>query len=119
MILNLLYMSCCTIVRTTCATKPNNNTNDIVATEENLFDKELKSYVDRILSVDEYNIVPGVQIEPLNNTSNNTNCCINNANTRNLFSLSEYVQKKFDHYLKTHIVSVNLPKTARFFHGNV
>lgn len=106
MIVNLLYMTCCTIVRTTCAAKTD------VFIEENMLDKRLKNYVDRILSVDEYDIVPGVQIEPIHQNYSETA-----ASTRTLFSLPDYVQQKVDHYLKTHTVSVNLPQTARFFAG--
>jgi hypothetical protein len=86
---------------------------------ESDLDKELKRYVDRVLSVDEYSIIPGVGIERAANASrtlvDDDRIC---DKARSYGSIESYVQRRLEEYTKTHVLAVNIPATARFFQGN-
>lgn len=74
-------------------------------------------YLDNAFAVDKYRIIPGVQIEPTrrNNeteTRDKGNSCERARKSR---GLEDYFYDKFRKYYETHLVSVNLPETARFF----
>lgn len=80
-------------------------------------DRQLKEYIDQILSTDTYNVVPGLRIErSLSVVQNATkeeeaNC----GESRAIEGIGNYFQEKLKQYYDTHLVSVNLPETARFF----
>lgn len=80
-------------------------------------DQELIQYVDEIFNIDKYRILPGIEVErkenlPKKNVTYNSN---NNNEKRSMTNdLQDYVYKRMDNYLKTHVVSLNLPETARF-----
>ncbi|CAH1375159.1 unnamed protein product [Tenebrio molitor] len=86
---------------------------------ESDLDKELKRYVDRVLSVDEYSIIPGVGIERAANASrtlvDDDRIC---DKARSYGSIESYVQRRLEEYTKTHVLAVNIPATARFFQGS-
>lgn len=79
-------------------------------------DKQLKEYVDGILSADSYDVVPGVRIERsaivAKNVTKEEEAC---GDGRAIEGIGEYFQDKLKKYYDTHLVSVNLPETARFF----
>lgn len=79
-------------------------------------DRQLKIYVDRILATDSYSVVPGVRIERSaslaeNVTKGEEGC----EEARMVDGIGDYFQEKLKKYYDTHLVSVNLPETARFF----
>lgn len=78
-------------------------------------DNELKAYVDQVLSLDEYNVVPGIAVERAVNASlnNATECCERTA--RKLASVEDYARERLGAYAQSHVLSVNIPATARFF----
>lgn len=74
-------------------------------------------YLDETFSVDRYKIIPGVQIEPARRKNESeterkdTSC----ESARRSRGLEDYFHEKLKDYYETHLVSVNLPETARFF----
>lgn len=82
---------------------------------ESEIDKELKKYVDSVLSVDKYSILPGIGIERVANSTQNATC----VSSRSLGGIEDYIKKRIDDYTKTHVLSVDIPTTARFFQGNL
>lgn len=80
-------------------------------------DKELMDYLDETFAVDKYKIIPGVHIEPARRknesaTDRNDKSCESARKSR---GLEDYFHDKLKQYYETHLVSVNLPETARFF----
>ncbi|KAK9880012.1 hypothetical protein WA026_008525 [Henosepilachna vigintioctopunctata] len=78
---------------------------------------ELKKYVDKVLSIDEYNIIPGVSIKKRSNvTKSQDKGSETTCNTqRSRRSILDYIGEKLDRYTDTHVLSVNMPQTARLF----
>lgn len=79
-------------------------------------DRELMDYLDDTFAVDKYRIIPGVHIEPTQNrneseTDRKDSC----ESARKSKGLEDYFYDRFKEYYETHLVSVNLPETARFF----
>ncbi|XP_056635179.1 uncharacterized protein LOC130444160 [Diorhabda sublineata] len=83
-------------------------------------DKELKNYVDKVFSVRELNIVPGVKIEEINDVPENNRTLTTSCDTgRSLESLETYVHRKIEQFSTNHLLSVNLSETARFFSAGI
>lgn len=81
-------------------------------------DKELMDYLDNTFAVDKYRIIPGVQIEPARRSNETENKEEKNSSCergRRNRGLEDYFYEKFRKYYENHLVSVNLPETARFF----
>lgn len=80
-------------------------------------DKELMDYLDDTFAVDKYRIIPGVQIEPARKMNHSEiNISDNSCEiARRSRGLEDYFYDKLKNYYETHLVSVNLPETARFF----
>lgn len=79
-------------------------------------ERELKLYVDETLSKDNYQIVQGVTIEPRTKTNNSVIEEKCKGEGRSIVtSFDDYMWKKFQNYARTHVVSVKIPETARFF----
>lgn len=72
-------------------------------------------YLDAAFAVDRYRIIPGVQIEPSgeNRTAGESGGGCEKG--RSDLGLEGYFKEKLRRYYDTHMVSVNLPETARFF----
>ncbi|CAG9760710.1 unnamed protein product [Ceutorhynchus assimilis] len=103
-IVELILISLCVKIAQTC----NNHVKD-----ESALDRELKNYVDRVLKTESFSIIPGVDVEKLQNTSlaeSESSC----DSARSLETFEDYVQKKLDQYAQSHVVSVNFEQTARF-----
>ncbi|KAG5875190.1 hypothetical protein JTB14_006849 [Gonioctena quinquepunctata] len=83
--------------------------------DESVLDRELKNYVDRVFSVEEFSIVPGIRIEGVGNSSG-TNVNVTNGceSGRGAASVSDYVEEKLDRFTETHTLTVNFDETARF-----
>ncbi|XP_063919319.1 uncharacterized protein LOC135134547 isoform X2 [Zophobas morio] len=105
MLIKVLYMLC--LVSTSFASK--------LDCESDL-DKELKRFVDGVLSVDEYSIIPGVVIERAANVTSkhvdDDGMCVS---SRSFTTIENYVKRKLQEYTDSHVLSVNIPATARFF----
>lgn len=75
-------------------------------------------YLDETFAVDRYKIIPGVQIEPAGGKNESEtdrkddSSCESPKRSR---GLEDYFHEKLKSYYETHLVSVNLPETARFF----
>ncbi|XP_057652259.1 uncharacterized protein LOC130891487 [Diorhabda carinulata] len=83
-------------------------------------DEELKNYVDKVFSVRELNIVPGVKIEEINDVPENNRTFTTSCDTgRSLESLEAYVHRKIEQFSTNHLLSVNLSETARFFSAGI
>lgn len=86
-------------------------------------ERELMKYVDESLSRDSYVFFDGVKIEPAASLVNNRSVNGTPRGARNLKgdtdekdeSFDGKVLKKFDKYAKNHVLSVNIPQTARYF----
>jgi hypothetical protein len=80
---------------------------------------ELLNYVDETLSRDNYVIFDGVKIEPVESMMKSDVNFTKNGSPRSGRKLPEsfdrIVIEKFSKYAKNHVMSVNLPATARFF----
>lgn len=93
----------------------------------NELEKELLNYVDETLSRDSYVFFDGVKIEPAvsvirrNESSASAGSprsarnTIDNEVEESDADFDGRVLNKFDKYARSHILSVNLPQTARFF----
>ncbi|XP_066247954.1 uncharacterized protein Osi24 [Euwallacea similis] len=106
-LIKLILISLCVKIAKTC----NNQVRD-----ESVLDRELKNYVDRVFKTEQFVIVPGLEFEKVGNTTilaniSDTRC----DNARSGVSLEDYVQRRLDQYAETHVLSVNLDQTARFF----
>ncbi|XP_044271469.1 uncharacterized protein LOC123015662 [Tribolium madens] len=104
--LKVLYVLCL-VLSTLRASKLNCGSDEI--------DRELKQYVDSVLNIDKYSILPGIGIERVANASKNGENEETCVSSRSFGSIQEYVKKKMDEYSKTHVLSVDIPATARFF----
>lgn len=82
-----------------------------------VLDEQLKKYVDGVLSVDNYDIVPGVYIERSRNLTVENGSLGDVGCGRGAFDIQNYVYRKLDQYSQTHVLAVNIPATARFFKG--
>ncbi|XP_049823531.1 uncharacterized protein LOC109606352 [Aethina tumida] len=80
-----------------------------------VLDEQLKKYVDGVLSVDNYDIVPGVYIERSRNLTVENGSLGDVGCGRGAFDIQNYVYRKLDQYSQTHVLAVNIPATARFF----
>lgn len=86
-------------------------------------ERELMKYVDESLSRDSYVFFDGVKIEPAASLINNRSVNGTPRGARNLKSDEDEkddsfdgkVLKKIDKYAKNHVLSVNIPQTARYF----
>lgn len=107
-LVKLILISLCVKIAKTC----NNQVRD-----ESVLDRELKNYVDRVLKTESFSIIPGVDVETLQNVTlaSSENSC---DNARSVVSFEDYVQKRLDQYAQTHVVSVNFEQTARFLTSN-
>ncbi|KAL1494617.1 hypothetical protein ABEB36_010187 [Hypothenemus hampei] len=106
-LIKLILMSLCLKIAKTC----NNQVRD-----ESVLDRELKNYVDRVLKTEDFNVIPGVQFEKLNNvTIENSGMNLNCDKERSEVSFEDYVKRRFDEYANNHVLSVNFEQTARFF----
>ncbi|XP_023309961.1 uncharacterized protein LOC108905934 [Anoplophora glabripennis] len=110
-IVKLISILYCASIAKSCGTEQE-------VRDESVLDRELKNYVDRVFSVGEFRIVPGIEIERAGNqtyirdgSDNNRNDC---ERGRNYETVQEYAGKKLNHYAQTHVLSVNLQETARF-----
>lgn len=85
--------------------------------DESVLDRELKNYVDRVFSVEEFHIVPGIEIErSVNRTADDSDRDAKGCRQgRSSETVEEYAIDKLNRYAKTHTLSVNLQETARFF----
>lgn len=82
-------------------------------TKLNRVERELRRYVDDVLGVDRLNVLPGVRIErsvPVENATRD-----GREGGRNIEGFEEYFKDRLKRYTDTHLVSVNVPETARFF----
>lgn len=76
-------------------------------------ERELRRYVDDVMGVDRFNVLPGVRIErlvPLENATRD-----DRESGRRIEGFEEYFEDRLERYADTHLVSVNVPETARFF----
>ncbi|XP_017771204.1 PREDICTED: uncharacterized protein LOC108558720 isoform X2 [Nicrophorus vespilloides] len=73
-------------------------------------DKQLAKYVDGIFSADSVDVMPGVGIERVRNGTEEENC----SEAKSLASVEDYFYNKWNDFSKNHVVSVNIPETARF-----
>lgn len=74
-------------------------------------------YLDNAFAVDKYKIIPGVQIEPARRQNESEKSIKDSSceRARRSRGLEDYFYDKFRKYYETHLVSVKLPETARFF----
>lgn len=106
----LFYLICLTHLSSSCPQNENQKLNHV--------DRELMEYLDETFAIDRYKIIPGVQIEPVRGKNKSEierkddNSCESARRSR---GLEDYFHEKLKSYYKTHLVSVNLPETARFF----
>ncbi|ENN79214.1 uncharacterized protein LOC109535244 [Dendroctonus ponderosae] len=106
-LIKLILISLCAKIARTC----NNQVRD-----ESVLDRELKNYVDRVLRAEDVSIIPGVGLERIENItkaseSDGNNCVSGRAE----LTLEDYVKKRFNQYAESHVLSVDLRETARFF----
>lgn len=73
--------------------------------------------MDETLSKDNYQIVQGVTIERRNKSNNDSviEAKCKEEGRSIVTSFDDYMWKKFENYARTHVVSVKIPETARFF----
>lgn len=78
-------------------------------------DQELIEYVDEIFSLDKYRILPGIEVEKKTNLPN-TNIILSNNNEKRSMNndIREYFYKRMDEFINSHVISLNIPQTARF-----
>ncbi|XP_076266487.1 protein Osi24 [Rhynchophorus ferrugineus] len=80
-------------------------------------ESEIKQYVDSVLQTKTFPIIPGVQIESVNNVTvpdKNETC----ENGRSSESMEGYLSERLSKFVDTHVISVNLDQTARFLSSN-
>lgn len=76
-------------------------------------DEKLIKYVDEIFSLDNYKILPGLELEKKEiNGTNETFRGYNEYETDNV--VQEYFYKRMDNFINSHVLSLNVPQTARF-----
>lgn len=85
--------------------------------KENYFDKELMNYVDELLSVDKMSIMPGFQIELKENVSTEEGHKRKCDNPRNLQDVTDYFNEKWNQYIESHVLAVNVSETSRLLKG--
>lgn len=85
--------------------------------KENYFDKELMNYVDELLSVDKMSIMPGFQIELKENVSTEEGHKSKCDNPRNLQDVTDYFNEKWNQYIESHVLAVNVSETSRLLKG--
>lgn len=109
-IVKLILILYCASIAKSCGT-------DQEVRDESVLDRELKNYVDRVFSVEEFHIVPGIEIERAVNQTFIEDASDNNRKDcgRSYETVQEYVGKKLNSYARSHVLSVNLQETARFF----
>lgn len=78
-------------------------------------ERELRKYVDDLVVTDKFSVLPGVRIERSVPTENATTYEDASEVSRSGKSFDEYIQNKLTQFYDTHLVSVNVPETARFF----
>lgn len=87
-------------------------TPDIENVSLSRLDKQLLSYVNKTFSVDKYKIFDGVSIERKEDGEMKRIC---EGESRTIASLEDYIKRRFEDYTKTHVVSIKIPETGRFF----
>ncbi|KAI4461703.1 hypothetical protein MML48_5g00002969 [Holotrichia oblita] len=80
---------------------------------ENHLDKELINYVDELLSVDKLSIMPGFHIEPKENASRQEHHKRKCDSPRNLQDVADYFNEKWNQYIESHVLAVNVSETSR------
>lgn len=110
--LMICVIGCITSIRT-CTPGPD-RPNDL---QDSSLQRNLKSYIDKVFSIDDYFIMPGVSIEKVSNTSEKIDKTADDScgTQRNSRSIQDYLEEKLDQYTKTHVLSVKMPQTARLF----
>ncbi|XP_045474144.1 uncharacterized protein LOC123680343 isoform X1 [Harmonia axyridis] len=85
--------------------------------QESTLQRDLKSYIDKVFSIDDYDIMPGVSIEKVSNNTErlDKNEDVSCETKRTRRSLQDYLEERLDQYTKTHVLSVRMPQTARLF----
>nr|CAI5866632.1 unnamed protein product [Callosobruchus analis] len=90
---------------------------DDILHDDAVVDNELKQYVDKVLSVDEFPIIPGVKVQKLTNVNESVGvqCDGSRAEARGSSSVEKYVDDKLDRYAKSHSLVVDFKETGRVF----
>lgn len=106
-LIKLILISLCVKIARTCNSQ---------VRDESVLDRELKNYVDRVLKAENVSILPGVGLEKIENItkapeSDADNCVSGRAG----LTLEDYVKKRFNQYAESHVLSVDLRETSRFF----
>ncbi|XP_073963095.1 protein Osi24 [Choristoneura fumiferana] len=89
----------------------------LVNKTEKQLENEVERVLDEALSKDRYEIIDGVEIKPVNDRNARTLRHNDDAESRALFSTYTYeyrLLQKIKNFVETHIISINLPKAARF-----
>lgn len=88
----------------------------LVNKTEKQLENEVEKVLDEALSKDRYEIIDGVEIKPVKDRNART-LRRDDAESRALFSTYTYeyrLLQKIKNFVETHIISINLPKAARF-----
>ncbi|KAM3957968.1 protein Osi24 [Aphomia sociella] len=87
-------------------------------TTENELEKEVESIFDKVLSNDRYEIIEGIEIKPVDKEDLDKLQSKNDVSEgRALFSKYTYeyrMLQKFKNFVENHVLSINLPKAAKF-----
>ncbi|CAH1154276.1 unnamed protein product [Phaedon cochleariae] len=103
--ITLLLFSCTIILAT--------STTEQEVQDDSILNRELKDYVDKVFSVDQFSIVPGVRIErALNGSAADKGQPRDTARSGD--SVEEYFVRKIGRYVDGHVILVNVDETARF-----
>lgn len=76
-------------------------------------DRELTAYVDKIFSVDNVTVMPGVGIERVQDNVESDRSEFS-RNCTPTHAVEDYFYEKWNDFSERHVVSLNLPQTARF-----
>ncbi|XP_044754757.1 uncharacterized protein LOC123313800 isoform X1 [Coccinella septempunctata] len=108
-VLLMICVTCCFTSIRTCTSGPQHDL------QESSLHRDLKGYIDKVFSIDDYYIMPGVSIEKASNDTDTEKVDVSCETQRKGRSLQDYLEERLDQYTKTHVLSVRMPQTARLF----
>ncbi|XP_013185059.1 uncharacterized protein LOC106130704 [Amyelois transitella] len=91
----------------------------LVNTTESQLEDKVENVLDDVLSKDQYEIIEGIEIKPLDDVKKDKLKSKSEADSeaRALFSTYTYEYRMFQkikNFVETHVLSINLPKAAKF-----
>lgn len=107
----------CLLLASTYGCKPNPQLDVNELKRFTNVDRELKNFIDQTLSADNFQIVQGISIERLvnlNNSADGEEKCAESGRSV-VSSIDDYLWNKVENFARTHVVTVSVPETARFF----